>query len=347
MSLDAPDDAGSMDVFVVAEDGRDVHLVQQALVVLADPLRGLDHARAVTTSSGTSLTWQSRAADLGAAVTLDGEVVETADSGSAVVRLPLGRSGRLRADIEGYDGADEPALRTVGFDIRPPETRIEDASGLVAGDVVAMVLPTVSATKMEYEVFIPDKYVPGPPATVPGTDFPCEGGEDYYYGGDDRTAAYGTGDFRTQALLQYSWKAGVAIFGPTISPTTRYIKRSDGTYDLESTRTASYDRFTGANKIVHGTQGIGQLGHDVGNPYCTEILGITYEHYQDVSRSGGYTVSGGHEEVPDHQLYQRQVMSDGTTRTRQVFHHRLDSFNCLFLTAPGCVPRTYEYQYAG
>lgn len=305
---------------------------------------------AVADSSGVALDWTEVPHVTSWQIGAGGQIVSTIAATSTELPIALSDiadSGETRLTVTGERTIDGVTTRIVnGIDVTLSTLDTASVNSSSSEDeVVAGTVPSVKATRLKYETYIPDKYIPAPDNWAIPDDCESGDGSDYWYGGDDRGKAFNSSRFRTLGVNQYTW--GVArITSKSVSKTTRYIQRDDGTMVYEGSRQASDSGMAVSSTSMDATTARGGIVHNIGNPYCDAMNSITYRTQHTVYRSGGYQVQGSHDKMPNHHLYRTTIYSDGTRSHLTVFHHPLKSPFCLhdFVVASGACPQ-WEYSY--
>lgn len=250
-------------------------------------------------------------------------------------------------DIVGQTVVDGVATRLVtGFAIAPPLVTASSVDGgETQGDTVPGSVVSVKASRFQYDTYIPYPFIDAPDSAVIPMDCDSGNGSDYWYAGDDHGEVFNHSRFRTRAVNQYTWGTAM-ITSKNVSPTKRYIKNGVGGLEYESSKQASDATMSVRALSMEGGKASGAIAHSIGNPYCHDANNIDYRQTHDVYRTGGYTVSGWHDKMPNHFFYRRNFMSDGTVVTSKVFHHALKDPKCLntYYQASGACP-AWEYQY--
>ncbi|MGP4087963.1 hypothetical protein [Streptomyces sp. KR55] len=342
---------------LVAAVGKDSN-TSVTRILATNPPAGtrLEPLVSVSTPAGTLVSWQRAEGVRSYQVAgggLGGQRSLSADSATLSVRSTrvLGQEGRIevigQTPIPKSREERQPPGQRYGVELTAPSTRLSQVSAAAKpGDAVPFSPTGITSTVTDYETFIPSRYLDAPESW---TDFPCEGelfGPDYWYSGDNRQVGHGTGKYRTRAASYRFWTApGSDWTSERISPTNRYIRvlPEDGGWAYDSTRTADGDDFDVRNISNDGSYARTVIEHDVGNPYCTSLAGITYANQQDLYQNGGHYIYGSHDKMPDHQFYRTDYYGpeDETPVESLIFHHELEDPNCLV----GVVCGSWRYQY--
>ena len=349
--------ATSTDLVLAEITAAGVRPVAEVLATNPAPASQLTPLTSVVTTAGTSLTWGAVAGSTSYQVTSgqpdSGQQV--ANPRRAAITLPtrLGQSGRyeitsdtVQEAVPGQAGRSVSNTYRYGVQVTPPDTAVTKISPTArVGDVVPRALAETIQTDNSYETFIPMQYVDAPETSI---GFPCEGGADWWYSGDNRGVGWHTGKYRTQASANMLWLTHGSLPVKNVSPTNRYALR-DGKYVYDSTRTASGDDLNLRMLSNDGQYARNVIEHEVGNPYCSSLVGITYASQQDVYKNGGHWIYGAHDKMPDHQFYRDDFIQDDPNdpgspireEITLVFHHPLVDPACLF--APVCGSWRYQY----
>lgn len=338
----------SVSALIVALTDSGPHIVAKTLTTVPDPKSSLTTLTAVTTDDGTRLTWGALPDVKEYAVTADGQEVARTSGSPLDVAATLGQKVKYEITADRDLPATEISNETVtsysyGVAISPATTNVSQASTTSqAGDTLPAGIPNMVSSRTTYETYIPSQYINAP-------DFnslsDCESGDgsDYWYSGDNRSAGFDTGKYRTKAAINQFWTDISAFTSEVVSPTHRYKRLDDGSMVYDSSRTFDADTFR-SSASNDGRKSIANIGHIVGNPYCSRMNTIDYFNKQELYTNGGYMISGGHDKMPNHQFFRSDRYSDGTMILTFIFHHELDSPLCL---NPLFCGGMREYQYAG
>lgn len=326
-----------------------------------DPKSLLTPLTSVTTSARTTMSWGTIAGATSYEV-LEGENTalghgrQTTDT-TVTVPTTLGRTGAYQVVSNPIEqpptasGEEQgPVSYRYGVEVTPPATKVDTLTAdAQVGDSVAAQAPAIITTENSYETFIPSPYIDAPEDPF---GLSCEGsvgGPDWWYSGDDREVGYNTGEYRTRAVSNMLWIGSETQSSKDVESTNRYERTDDGQYRYDSTRTAGGDGFDVRALSNDGNYARNVIEHEVGNPYCNSLAGITYANQQDVYQDGGHWIYGSHDKMPDHQFYrvdfiQQDPNDPGSPITEQrdlVFHHELVDPTCLV----GPVCGSWRYQY--
>ncbi|WP_461145042.1 hypothetical protein [Salinifilum aidingensis] len=343
----------STDVLLVAATAAGTSTVAEVLATQPRAASRVTPLVTVTTENGTTAAW-------GAIPNVPSYEVEQGQpdgmkplGNSPVTRtqLPtsLGGAGRFTITgdpVEPPEKAQQDVTKRYGVEIVPPST---NAGAVPADAQVGEVLTQSSQpaqattrTSTDYQTYIPRDYVDAPESF---TDFPCEGswgGPDWHYSGDQRRGpVYNSEQYRTRGNYMVNWQQQNTNPFKSVSPTSRYERTDDGRYVYDSTRLASDEDFHPRVISNDGNYARNVIEHEVGNPYCTSLAGITYASQQDLYRNGGHWIYGSHDKMPNHQLYRTDYHADGTRDIELIFNHEFEDPRCLF--SPVCGSRQYQY----
>jgi hypothetical protein len=328
-------------LLVFADLGNAAEFLGKALTMAPDSSSALPAAAAVSTRTGTDLVWTSVPGVDSWTVSTGGTDLVSTTTTSVSIPLTAGEREET-VELGGLTLVGGEATRLAsGFVLSEPQFTAADVGAESAeGDVVAASVPVIQSTRFSYEAYIPDQYVNAPDT---GSPFDCESGDgsDYWYTGDNRSFAFDSGQYRTQAVADYYWYPAVTGTQKHVSPTNRYKQTSNGkVYD--STRTASSAGLVINAVSNNGRDALTQINHSIGNPYCSAMNNIDYDVREEVHSNGGYYVLGRHDRMPNHQLVQFDNMNDGSKVSRLIFHHELTDPKCLNWIYP-CAQWQYEY----
>ncbi|MBW4721509.1 hypothetical protein [Saccharothrix obliqua] len=345
---------------VVSMAASEVRPVATVIATNPDPSSQLTPLTVVTTTVESSVTWGAIPGANSYVVTAGQadaprQVGRTVEAG-AVLPVTLGQSAQYQftsnsiQDGHGKREGGGPVSYRYGVEITPPTTVIAEIPATASvGDEVAAVAPAIINTEHSYETFIPTRYIDAPEDPFGLTCEGSWGGPDWQYSGDNRGVGWNTGLYRTRAVFNLVWYANATLTHKDVHPTNRYERRSNGEFVYDSTRTAGADDFDVRALGNDGKYARNVIEHEVGNPYCNSIAGITYANQQDVYQDGRHWIYGSHDKMPDHQFYRLdQIQQDPndpgspiTDNLTLVFHHELEDPSCLV----GVVCGSWRYQY--
>lgn len=219
-------------------------------------------------------------------------------------------------------------IEILGLDISP--TGITSISSDAAN-----ASPSATSTTLRYQTFIPEAYVPAPPA---GCSYY---GSPYYYKGDSRSFSTSTAaTYRTKFDVTVSWTTP-AISSSRIVGQTKVFKYANGTYTQVDFATASSSSMVLTTQSVSSTKAVFKTSQDVHNPFCIFSNGIYFDLNVTINRSGTYSISGLRLKVPNHEIYIKD--SDQSTWTGMLQAPYLYFEECLTpitSTAKNCLETT-------
>lgn len=353
--------SATADLVVASVDDNTPNALASVQATNPDPASFVTPLTSVTTTSDTTLSWGAIEGATSYDV-LQGEHTTprrtaTVDDTRATVAASLGGtetyqvvSNPIEQPPTPEGDPQGPVSYRYGVEITPPTTQVQTLSpDAQVGDSVGAQAPEIITTENSYETFIPSQYIDAPEDPF---DLSCEGsfgGPDWWYTGDDREVGYNTGEYRTRAVSNMLWLDAGTLSSKDVAPTSRYERTDDGQYRYDSTRQADSDGLQVRALSNDGDYARNVIEHEVGNPYCNSLAGISYANQQDVYQNGGHWIYGSHDKMPDHQFYrvdfvQQDPNNPGSPITEErdlVFHHELEDPTCLV----GPVCGSWRYQY--
>ena len=332
----------SRSLLLFADNGEEATLLGKTLAMVPDASATLKPAIAVTTRSGTTLSWRPVAGTSGWSLSDDGGLRESSVGGLTTSVAQTLESDERAVEVAAQTLVDGELTRVVnGFALTEPSYTAADVGGdAQEGDVIAAGVYPITTSRVPYETYIPFQYIDAPDT---GSPFDCESGDgsDYWYAGDNRGLAYNSGKYRTRGLSTYYWTSASTLTTKSVSSTTRYKKTSSG-YSYDSRRQAGSEGFIMNPVTNNGRDALTQINHSVGQPYCSAMNNIDYDIRQEMHQNGGHFFYGRHDRMPNHQLYRSDQRSDGSTSVSLVFHHKLTDPKCLNWAYP-CPQWQYQY----
>ncbi|MBT2404928.1 MULTISPECIES: hypothetical protein [unclassified Streptomyces] len=338
----------SFALVVVALTDNGSEPVAKALATVPDAASGLTPLTAVTTASGTTLGWGPIPDVTTYDVTSEGHTL--AHTAAVQVQTPATLGEQAKYEMHAMPAITSevtPATVTdvsYGVELTPPATATDKApADAQPGDTLPANVRVLTYSRNVYETYIPMAFVDAPEH---GSWIDCDSGDgdsDYWFAGDNRGVGYETGKYRSKAVAKYDWTSAFTFTSASVSATHRYKKLSNGTFAFDSERKAGEDGVDIRPLQNDGRYGRTVIDHEVHNPYCSPVAGITYTNQQDVYQNGSHWIYGNHDKMPNHQFYRYDQYSDGTYALDLVFNHPLDSPSCLAGWMGGC--SAWQYQY--
>ncbi|MBA2944858.1 hypothetical protein [Streptomyces himalayensis] len=322
----------SLLVVALTETGETV--VAKVMATLPDPASARTPMTAMTTAEGTWFSWGALSGVT--SYTVEGDGIPAMSVASTAVNLPakLGETAEynMYAKPPVVGEITDATVTDVHYGVRvtPASTDVSSASQQTReGDVLPAGIPTILASRFNYETYIPWQWIDAP---EDGYYLNCESGdngEDWWYNGNNRGKYdYGVGNYKSLTSAYYAWTRAKTYPSKGITTTKRY-KKVGTSYIYDSSRTASTEDIVITPLDNTGRTAYTSVEHEAGHPYCTPFARISYEQTQVAYSSGGYGMSGTHDRMPNHQQYRTIYYSDGTQSNYLMFDHPLTDPKCL------------------
>jgi hypothetical protein len=193
-----------------------------------------------------------------------------------------------------------------------------------SGSDLAYALGLPDRTFLRYLTFIPMQWVSAPWAV-------CTDANDtrpQYFEGDNRSWDPASPSYRTSFSVGINWpNNGNVTNAKSVGQTRRYAF-TNNSYHLIDTATAA----TSSMKIRVDRADTSVVAFEfwqrVANPMCdqTATLGISFDYFVVVERSGTYSAQGVSIAVPNHEFY---VIDSGDPSWHSIMRRTYNTFDCL------------------
>ncbi len=180
---------------------------------------------------------------------------------------------------------------------------------------------------VRYTTFIPDPYAPN---YLYITDGCCFHENVHRFGGDNRGFNWKSTRYRTRIdAYAIFYESGYTAFYdiPSVGRTTYYNKNG---------KLIGYDYANKSGMYSHSISKTStavsySMYHSVGNPFEEKFPNIDYRYDATIYKSGSLTISGNHDQAPNHEIYFMTYPGDTISTVHQ---HKRKSFLYLFPTFP-------------
>lgn len=198
------------------------------------------------------------------------------------------------------------------FSIKIPASTSPEAVQDVVDERLAATAAR-SSTQVNYQTFIPQKYLNAPPAG-------CSYGNGYQFGGDDRSYQASGYPYRTRLNANINWTSSAALsVTKNVGSTNVYKNGSKVATKTASTSDMSISKLALSNSTLVDLR----FNLKAKNPFCT-MNSIQAAFTMRVTRSGSYRISSGqHRLMPNHEIY----VGDGRWTT--VYRRGYQNATCL------------------
>ncbi len=197
------------------------------------------------------------------------------------------------------------------------------ASAISSEDVAyAATLP--DRTFLRYLTFIPLQWVSAPWGVCTN----ISESRPQYFAGDNRTWNPDSPNYRTSFSVGINWPLnGNVTTAKSVGQTRRYAY-SGGTYQLIDTETAPTSTMKIRVDRADSSMVAFEFWQSVDNPLCDSLatLGISFDYFVAVERSGVYSAEGVSIAVPNHEFY---IIDSGDPAWHPIMRRTYNTFDCL------------------